>query len=596
MKIACRRAKRRWLAVLSADADRSYKTGNTKQVYKLIRKISGKRSPQSGIGIKADNGELLYEEEKIKKRWYEYGKQLFGSDTTQSFHAVFQPTADELEPEVMSSEIRAAIQKLKNDKAAGLDGIYGEMLKAGGETVVQALKTIIDHVWKTGEWPSDWTRSEIITLPKVPGTQECAKHRTISLLCHASKVLLEVLRSRIAQYIMPQIAEEQFGFVTGKGTTEAILTLRNIIEKTVKRQEQQLWLMFVDYAKAFDTVSHSILWKTLIEFGTPKHLVWLLDELYSAATGVIRVTDDHTDQFRFEKGVRQGCIVSPMLFNARGEAIMRQVEESLSDRSGCIIGGRAIWNIRYADDTTLIARSKSELEKQAVELSRCSSLFGLQINSAKTHVMALSSNQPVYLDGHEIDQVDRFKYLGSMVGLDSDCTPEIRARLATGRAVTSQLTILWKASEISLKLKKQLVRSLVWSVALYGAESWTLKEIDKKKITAFELWVWRRVLRVSWVDRKTNTWIRETIGVPEEYGLLAEVRKRKLAIYNHWKRRPDSLVLATIEGEVEGKTRPGRRRTAWIDDIKTWTVGGLVAARLNAQKKDAYGPLKDYGL
>jgi len=162
------------------------------------------------------------------------------------------------------------------------------------------MKTIIDNIWKTGDWPTDWTQSEIITLPKVPGTQNCSKHRTISLLCHASKVLLEIIRSRLAYFVLPQIAEEQFGFVAGKGTNDAILTIRNIIEKTVKRQDQQLWLMFVDYSKAFDTINHDILWKTLTDFGTPKHLVWLLERLYSKATGVIRVADGHTDQFPFE--------------------------------------------------------------------------------------------------------------------------------------------------------------------------------------------------------------------------------------------------------------------------------------------------------
>ena len=269
---------------------------------------------------------MLYEADKIKERWTEYGTQLFSSDQSVPRHTPDEHPPEALEPEVMPSEIRAAITKLKVGKAAGLDGTSGEMIKAGEETVVQAMKTIIDNIWRPGVWPSDWTQSEIITLPKVPGTQDCSKHRTTSLICHAFKVLLEVIRSRLAHFVMPQIAEEQFGFVAGEGTTDAILTTYNIIEKTVKRQDQQLWLMFVDYSKAFDTVNHVVPWKTLLDYGTPKHLVWLLERLYSEATGVIRVEDGHTDQFPFEKGVRQGCIVSPLLFNACGEAILRQVE------------------------------------------------------------------------------------------------------------------------------------------------------------------------------------------------------------------------------------------------------------------------------
>ena len=148
----------------------------------------------------------------------------------------------------------------------------------------------------------------------------------------------------------------------------------------------------------------------------------------------------------------------------------------------------------------------------------------------------------------------------SMVRIDGDSTPEICARLAIARDATSQLIGLWKAKEISLKLKKQLVKSLVWSIALYGAESWTLKQSEMKKIESFELWVWRRMLQVDQKDRKTNVWIRQRVEVSEEEGLLAQLRKRKLSMYGHWKRRSDSLVQMNVEGEVEGKARTQENR------------------------------------
>ena len=164
--------------------------------------------------------------------------------------------------------------------------------------------SIIDEVWVTGEWPKDWTVSEMIRLPKVSGTRDCAKHRTISLISHASKIFLEILKMRVNYYVGPHIGEEQFGFVQGKGTADAILTIRNIIQKTQKKQGSQLWLMFVDYSKAFDTVAYNMLWNTFSEFGTPYHLVWMIKKLYESAEGVIRVDNGHTDSFKFEQSVR----------------------------------------------------------------------------------------------------------------------------------------------------------------------------------------------------------------------------------------------------------------------------------------------------
>jgi len=111
----------------------------------------------------------------------------------------------------------------------------------------------------------------------------------------------------------------------------------------------------------------------------------------------------------------------------------------------------------------------------------------------------------------EIERVNKFKYLGSLVTVDSNSTTDIKARLAIARHATLQLTGIWKAKDIGMDLKKQLVRSLIWSTALYASESWALKKYDEKLVTAFEMWVWRRMLRISWTERKTNTWIQEKI-------------------------------------------------------------------------------------
>ena len=120
-----------------------------------------------------------------------------------------------------------------------------------------------------------------------------------------------------------------------------------------------------------------------------------------------------------------------------------------------------------------------------------------------------------------------------MVTVDSNSTTDIKARLVIAGHATLQLTGIWKAKDIGMDLKKQLVRSL--------------KKCDEKLVTAFEMWVSHRMLRISWTERKTNTWIREKIGIPEEKAILEQIKHRKLSKYCYWKRRSDSVVLATIE-------------------------------------------------
>ena len=172
-----------------------------------------------------------------------------------------------------------------------------------------------------------------------------------------------------------------------------------------------------------------------------------------------------------------------------------------------------------------------------------------------------------------------------MINSKATSEQEIKKRIVVARETCCKLERVWKAKEISIALKRRLAISLVWSVFLHGCESWTLRKEDERRITSFELWVWRRLLRVSWTERRTNEYIRKRVGVPEEKGLLITVKKRKIAKYGHWKRREKSLVLSTIEGEVEGKRKRGRRRTEWFDNIREWIDGGVAEARNIAEKR-----------
>ena len=178
------------------------------------------------------------------------------------------------------------------------------------------------QIWKNQQWSRDWKRSVFIPIPKKGNTKECSNYRTIALISHASKVMVKILQARLQQYVNHELPDVQAGFRKGRGTRDQIVNIRWIIKK-VKEFQKYVCFCFIDYAKTFDCVDHHKLWKILKEMGIPDHLTCLLRNLYADQEATVRTGHGTTNWFQIGKGVRQGCILSPCLFNLYAEYIMR---------------------------------------------------------------------------------------------------------------------------------------------------------------------------------------------------------------------------------------------------------------------------------
>ena len=152
--------------------------------------------------------------------------------------------------------------------------------------------------------------------------KECSNHHTISLISHASKVMLKILQARLQQYVNCELSDVQAGFRKGRGTRDQIVNIHWIIKKA-RELQKNIYFCFIDYARAFESVDHNKLWKILKEMGIPDHLTCLLRNLYVVEEATIRTGCGPTDWFQIRKGVCQGCILSPCLFNLHAEYIMR---------------------------------------------------------------------------------------------------------------------------------------------------------------------------------------------------------------------------------------------------------------------------------
>ena len=222
------------------------------------------------------------------------------------------------------------------------------------------LHSICQQIWKTQEWPQDWKKSVFILILKKGNAKECSNYHTIALISHTSKVILKILQARLQQYVNRELPGVQAGFRKGRGTRYQIANICWIIEKATEFLKN-IYSCFINCAKAFDCVDHHKWWKILQEMGIPDHLTRLLRNLYAGQESTVRNGHGTTDWFQTGKGIRQGCILSPYLFNLYAEYIMRNagLEEAQSEIKSA---GRNISNLRYADDTNLMAESKEELK------------------------------------------------------------------------------------------------------------------------------------------------------------------------------------------------------------------------------------------
>ena len=218
---------------------------------------------------------------------------------------------------------------------------------------------------------------------------------------------------------------------------------------------------FIDYAKAFDCVDHNKLWKILTEMGIPDHLTCLRN-LYAGQEATVRTRRGTTGWFQIGKGVRQGCILSPCLFNLYAEYIMRNagLEET---QAGIKIAGRNISNLRYADDTTLMAESE-ELKSLLMKVKVESEKVGLKLNFQKAKIMASSPITSWEIDGETVETVTDFIFGGSKITADCDSSHEIKRLLLIGRIMTNLDSIL-KSRDITFPTKPYLVKAMVFPVS-----------------------------------------------------------------------------------------------------------------------------------
>ena len=220
---------------------------------------------------------------------------------------------------------------------------------------------------------------------------------------------------------------------------------------------------------------------------------------------------------------------------------------------------------KYADDTTLMAESEEELKSLLMKVKEESEKVGLRLNIQKTKIMASGPITSGQIDGETVETVSDFILGGSKITADDDCSHEIKRPVLLGRKVMTNLDSILKGRDITLPTKVCLVKAMVFPVIMYGYESWTVKKAEHRRIDGFELWCWRRLLRVPWTARRSNLSILKEIS--PECSLEGLMLKLKLQYFDHLMQRVDSLEKTLLLGGIGGSRRRGRQRMRWLDGI-----------------------------
>ena len=254
--------------------------------------------------------------------------------------------------------------------------------------------------------------------------------------------MLKILLNRLTPQAETIIAEEQAGFRPGRSTTEQIFNLRILCERYLQHQ-QDLFHVFVDFKKAFDRVWQAALWSTMKLYNINANLIKVIESLYSKATSVVFYNSSVGEWFRTTVGVRQGCLLSPTLFNIFLERIMT---DALEDHEGSVsTGGRTITNLHFADDIDALAGKEDELVKLVSHLETASTKYGMEISAEKTKLMTNNIKEissDVRISGQKLETVQSFKYLGSVV-TDEGPKQEILSKIDQTIGALTKLKTIW---------------------------------------------------------------------------------------------------------------------------------------------------------
>nr|KAG5711574.1 hypothetical protein BaRGS_016756 [Batillaria attramentaria] len=567
VKRSTRKDKRDYIDNLASQAEEAARQGNLKDLYQVTKKLAGKFQ-QTDKPVKDKNGHPLTTTEEQLKRWAEHFRELLNRPIPETPPDI-PPAETELPincDKPSKAEIRKAIMTLRNGKAAGPDEIPAEAIKADTETAVNMLHSLFSKIWEKEEVPAQWKEGIVIKLPKKGDLRDCSNYRGIMLLSVPGKVLNRILLERMREAVDPMLRDQQAGFRRNRSCADQIASLRIIVEQSLE-WNSPLYINFIDYEKAFDSVDREALWKLPRHYGVPGKIISLIQCTYQDMSCRIAHAGQLSESFEVKTGVRQGCLLSPFLFLLVIDWIMKTTTAGRKNGIQWTLWTQ-LDDLDFADDLALLSHSHSQMQDKTTCLEATSAGTGLKINRKKTELMKINTtaNTPVTVGGEPIREVESFAYLGSVVDGQGGTDRDVTARIGKARAAMVMLKNVWASKVVSIRTKLRIFNSNVKSVLLYGCETWRTTKTMQQKIQTFLNTCLRRIFNIRWPEKIRNEELWERAG---QEPVAKQILRRKWGWIGHTLRKPaSSTTRQALTWNPQGKRKRGRPRNSWRRDTE----------------------------
>nr|KAG5704618.1 hypothetical protein BaRGS_031882 [Batillaria attramentaria] len=362
------------------------------------------------------------------------------------------------------------------------------------------------------------------------------------------------------------LRDQQAGFRRNRSCADQIASLRIIVEQSLE-WNSPLYINFIDYEKAFDSVDREALWKLLRHYGVPGKIISLIQCTYKDMSCRIAHAGQLSESFEVKTGVRQGCLLSPFLFLLVIDWIMKTTTTGRKNGIQWTLWTQ-LDDLDFADDLALLSHSHSQMQDKTTCLEATSAGTGLKINRRKTELMKINTtaNTPVTVGGEPIREVESFVYLGSVVDGQGGTDRDVTARIGKARAAMVMLKNIWASKVVSIRTKLRIFNSNVKSVLLYGCETWRTTKTMQQKIQTFLNTCLRRIFNIRWPEKIRNEELWERAG---QEPAAKQTLRRKWGWIGHTLRKPaSSTTRQALTWNPQGKRKRGRPRNSWRRDTE----------------------------